>query len=131
MSTLVVPNFVAIDPQHARIIDGAKVQEHIRFFPVSRNLKVACIPDDFMKGLIIDAGQFTLIREWDSYPQRQRAAVLPTLFEPLILVVKCEFPLAVEVQPSVANELRAWIFGAGNSILTHQLFLTLPRVTHF
>src|SRR6185369_892818 len=78
VAATIVAHLLAVDPNRARIIDGAEVQEQIAFVKLFRELKRTRVPNHFMNRLVADPGKFGLITERDVDAQRQRASVLPT-----------------------------------------------------
>ena len=82
--------------------------------PAGRNFKAACVPHALVNPFVVDAGKFSLVTEGDDDPARQFAAVMPAKSQTLVLIIERKFPLTVEIEPLVTNQLWPWILGAGN-----------------
>ncbi len=67
---------------------------------------------DLMDGLVVDATELALVRKWDPNAERELQAVEPAFGDAAIVIVKCELPFAVKIQPLGANEMGTRVFRA-------------------
>ena len=78
------------------------------------DLETACIPDAFVNRFVVDARELCLVSERNDDSSRQLAAILPAQLQALSCVVESELPLAIEIEPLVANKLWSGIFRTRN-----------------
>ena len=90
-----------------------------------RVLEGAGVPDDIVEGRLPDAGELRLVAVGDDYlPVERRVTgaqvlegdALPAVGEADIGIVECEAPLAVQIRPVPAAQLRAWVLGSRRRI---------------
>src|SRR5215204_886742 len=119
MATLVRDHVQAVHPDCRAVIHRAEVKQEAA--AVHRCvLEGARVPDHVMESSLTDAGSLCLVAERDSDPPVERRTVqtqvvrgqaLPAFGEPDVRVVEGEAPLAVQVGPVLATELRARVLG--------------------
>ena len=118
------PDFDAIDPDRAVIIDGLEMQQNFLAGPLGRNRRLAPIPDGIVIIVVFDARQFGFGAEGHGDRVVQRA-VEQAAVDAAVALINLEAPLTVEAEPVVADKLRPGIFAAGRGhgvLLSHIWF---------
>src|SRR5215203_5838831 len=121
----------AVNPDRCAVVHGAEVEQET-LLAGGRVLEGTGVPDDVVEGRLADAGSLCLVAEGDDYlPVEGRTvraeggsiSVLPASCEAYIGVVEGEAPLAVQVDPAPATELRTRVLGTRYGSLYHHSLL--------
>src|SRR5215210_171834 len=108
-----------VHPDRGAVVYGAEVEQETLVIG-GRVLESASVPDDVVEGRLADAGELRLVAEGDGdlavegrmvRAESGSVSVLPASCEAYIGVVKGKAPLAVQVGPGLAAELRTRVLG--------------------
>ncbi len=104
-SAAVPDHLLAVHPDGGVVVDGLEVQYGVLAVPLRGDRDGGAVPDRLHEVDVLDPGQLGLRRERYDDPLRQ-LAVTQAALQPGVRPVDLELPLAVEVHPLGADELR-------------------------
>ena len=107
-------NFDSVHPNLCLSVDGPETQPDPRAVPISRDDNIACLPADLLAAEVLDARKLALPTEGYGNLSIEVVAVRPSVFQPFVAWIEAELPLAVEIHPGAALEVRTRVFGFGN-----------------